>query len=67
MGQETDTAAVAVQDSADFKSGYEDVAGVGGNTSVGQDLKDDDLLKNSVLKWDVAHDLLADSTVSSAS
>jgi porin len=42
-------------DSAEFNSGYEKVASAGGATSVGQDLKDDDLKKNPVLNWDWAH------------
>ena len=45
--------AAAAADSAGFKSGYETVATAGGTTSVGTDLKDDDLKKNPVLDWDV--------------
>jgi len=45
-------------DSAEFKSGYDDVAVMGGATSVGSDLKEDDKQKRSLLHWDVAHDRL---------
>lgn len=51
VGQDAPEA--AVQDSAGFKSGYEDIAVAGGATSVGQDLKDDDRKKNPLLDWHV--------------
>jgi len=45
-------------DTAAFKSGYGDVSTMGGATSVGADLKDDDTRKNPVLDWNLARQKL---------
>jgi len=48
------TVQVEPQDSAEFKSGYDDVVVVGGATSVGADLVNDDESKNPLLAVDFA-------------
>jgi porin len=45
-------------DTTEYKSGYGDMARMGGATSVDADLKDDDTRKNPILEWDVAHEKL---------
>ncbi len=48
------TVQVAPPDSAEFKSGYDDVVVAGGATSVGADLVNDDETKNPLLHFNIA-------------